>query len=239
LKKPLLEVDGITVSYGQFIALHQCSIKVEERQVVALIGPNGAGKSTLLKTIIGLLTPSEGSIFFRNACIHGMKPHAIVPQGVALAAEGHRILPYMSVEENLFMGAYNLKNRAARENSYQRAYNLFPILWERRSQLAGTLSGGEQQMLAVGSALVSNPTLLLLDEPSLGLAPKIYGDIVAALQVIRSQGVTILLSEQNAKCAMDIADYVYILQGGRLFIEDIPANLKNNPEVAEVYLAVY
>lgn len=239
MKKPLLEVDEITVKYGQFIALHEVSIEVELRQVVALIGPNGAGKSTLLKTVIGLLEPASGSITFAGDCIHGQKPHEIVPRGVALAAEGHRILPYMSVEENLFMGAYNLAEKNARERGLQRAYELFPILWERKSQLAGTLSGGEQQMLAVGTALVSDPKLLLLDEPSLGLAPKIYGDIVQALQVIREQGVTILLSEQNAKCAMDIADYVYILQSGRMFIEDVPEKLEDNPEVAEVYLAVY
>jgi branched-chain amino acid transport system ATP-binding protein len=239
LKKLLLNVSEIVVKYGPFIALQGISIDVQEKEVVALIGPNGAGKSTLLKTIIGLLMPTSGTIEYKGSRIDGMKPFQTVSKGISLSSEGHRILPYMSVEENLLMGAYTLRDKASIEAGLKRAYNLFPILLDRKRQLAGTLSGGEQQMLAIGSALASNPQLLLLDEPSLGLAPKIYSEIIRTLKKIREQGVTILISEQNAKVAMDIADRVYILQSGRLFIHDVPANLKNNPEVAEIYLAVY
>ncbi len=235
----MLKVNNITVKYDNFIALHNLSMRVMASEAVALIGPNGAGKSTLLRAISGLKEICEGTIDYLGAPINGLRPDQIVQLKISIAVEGHKVFPYMSVEENLKMGTYSLTSKDEIMGSMENAYSLFKVLGNRKHQLAGTLSGGEQQMLAIATAMASNPKLLILDEPSLGLAPKINEEISKTLHVIKDQGVTILISEQNAKVAMDIADRVYILQNGRIFIEDTPNNLANNPEVANLYLAVY
>lgn len=235
----MLFVNNVTVKYDNFIAIYKLSLHVDTKEVVALIGPNGAGKTTLLRAITGLKKVSEGTIEFYGQRIEGLRPDQLVSLKISMAAEGHRIFPYMSVEENLKMGTYSLNKKEEIQKGLDNSYSLFKILGKRKNQLAGTLSGGEQQMLAIGCAMACNPELLILDEPSLGLAPKINEEIASTLEVIKHQGVTILLSEQNAKLAMDISDRVYILQNGRIVVEDTPEKLANNPEVANLYLAVY
>jgi branched-chain amino acid transport system ATP-binding protein len=235
----MLSVNNITVKYDNFIALSELSLHVEEKEAIALIGPNGAGKTTLLRAITGLKQICAGSIEYYDKRIDDLRPDQVISLKISMAAEGHKIFPYMSVEENLKMGTYSLKDKNEIQKGLENSYSLFKILGDRKHQLAGTLSGGEQQMLAIGTAMACNPRLLILDEPSLGLAPKVNEEIACTLDVIKHQGITILLSEQNAKVAMDISDRVYILQNGRIVVEDSPENLSNNPEVSNLYLAVY
>ncbi len=225
--------------YGNVQALKGISLHVNEGEIVALIGANGAGKTTTLRTISGLLSPRRGSVTFRGRSIAGSAPETIVRAGISQVPEGRRLFAPLSVWDNLLLGAYHLSRREKRSQmreSLERVYSLFPVLRERTPQLAGTLSGGEQQMLAIGRALMSQPQLLLLDEPSLGLAPRAARAIFEAIPRFRSQGLTVLLVEQNARAALQIADRAYVLETGRVVMEGSAKELLNQREVQRAYL---
>jgi branched-chain amino acid transport system ATP-binding protein len=234
--KCLLQIGDLTVRYGAIEALSGVSLEVSEGEVVTLIGANGAGKSTLLMTVSGLLRGVSGSMWFAGRDITRAAPHRIVRMGVAHVPEGRRVFGDLTVEDNLNLGAY--ARRASREVREDRArvYALFPQLAQRRGQRAGTLSGGEQQMLAIGRGLMARPRLLLLDEPSLGLAPVLVHDIFEALQKINRDGATILLVEQNAHMALRVAARGYVLESGRLTLSGPARELEGNPKVREAYL---
>ncbi|MDA3919798.1 MAG: ABC transporter ATP-binding protein [Salinisphaera sp.] len=231
----LLQISDLHVSYGQIEALKGVSLEVAKGEVVAILGSNGAGKTTLMRALSGLLKAGAGSIIYRGEELVGQRADLIVRKGIAQSPEGRRVFGTLTVEENLGLGAYT---RPPSEVSGSRAevYKMFPRLEERRLQMAGTLSGGEQQMLAIGRALMAKPTLLLLDEPSLGLAPLIVKGIFTALREIANTGVTVLLVEQNARMALKLADRGYVLEVGRMVHEDSAANLLASPEVQEAYL---
>jgi len=233
---PLLSVEGLVVHYGVIRALAGVSLRVEDGQCVALIGANGAGKTTTLRAISGLVRPTEGSIRFRGDELVGLPPHAIVGRGLAQAPEGRGIFLNLTVQENLDLGAYLRTDRDGVERDRGRAYDLFPIIRERRSQVAGTLSGGEQQMLAVARALMSRPKLLVLDEPSLGLAPQVVERIFQVLRDVNRDGVSLLLVEQNAHKALQIADHAYVLETGAMVMEGTGKELLASPEVRKAYL---
>jgi len=235
----VLSVREVTVRYGPFLALDGVSLEVGRGEIVGLIGPNGAGKSTLLRALAGLVTPAAGSIALRGRPLAGVEAFRRVGLGMALVPEGRGLFPHMSVEENLLMGAYAVRDRARVRENFERVWALFPVLADRRRQLAGTLSGGQQQMLAIGAGLMSNPEICLFDEPSMGLAPIVIGEIAEGLHRLREAGLTVLLAEQNAKLASDVASRIYILQTGRIRYHDIPENLLRNPEVVEGFLSVY
>jgi len=232
----LLEVENLHVHYGNIHALKGISLTVEEGEIVALLGSNGAGKTTTLRTISGLLRPSEGTIRLRTEAIGGLAPHVIVYKGVGHAPEGRRIFARLSVEENLKMGAYARTDQAAIGEDLERVFVLFPRLKERIGQVAGTLSGGEQQMLAIGRALMARPRVLLLDEPSMGLAPVLVEQIFETVKGINAQGTTILLVEQNAYMALTIARRGYVLQTGEIALSGPAADLQANEEVRRAYL---
>jgi branched-chain amino acid transport system ATP-binding protein len=232
----LLELRDVHTYYGAIHALRGISIDVEEGEIVTLIGSNGAGKSTTLRTISGLLRPRQGEIRLRGERIDGRRPHEIVELGVCQSPEGRRVFGRMSVHENLEMGAFARSDRAALAGDYERVFELFPRLRERRQQKAGTLSGGEQQMLAIGRALMSAPKVLLLDEPSMGLAPILVEQIFAIIRTINEQGTTVLLVEQNALMALGIASRGYILPTGEVVLADVSEKLAQNPEVRKAYL---
>ena len=232
----LLKVEDIHTYYGTIHALKGITIDVHEGEVVTLIGSNGAGKSTTLRSINGLNHPSEGRIEFAGTDITDTPAHEIVKMGISQAPEGRRVFPRMSVIENLEMGAYQRTNRAEIREDRDRVYQLFPRLQERRSQKAGTLSGGEQQMLAIGRALMARPRLLLLDEPSMGLAPIFVERIFEIIVEISRQGTTILLVEQNALMALDTASRGYVLETGRVALADEAQALKQNEQVRKTYL---
>jgi branched-chain amino acid transport system ATP-binding protein len=232
----LLELRDVHTYYGAIHALRGISVDVDEGEIVTLIGSNGAGKSTTLRTISGLLRPRQGEIRLRGQRIDGRRPHEIVALGVCQAPEGRRVFGRMSVQENLEMGAFARRDRAALTGDYERVYELFPRLLERRQQKAGTLSGGEQQMLAIGRALMAAPRVLLLDEPSMGLAPILVEQIFGILRTINEQGTTVLLVEQNALMALGIANRGYILQTGEVVLADVAERLAQNPEVRKAYL---
>jgi branched-chain amino acid transport system ATP-binding protein len=237
LKTPvMLKVSDITVGYGAITAVKGLSFEVREGEIVSLIGSNGAGKSTTLRTISGLMHPKTGGIEFRGEKIDGMPGHEIVAKGICHSPEGRRIFPRMTVDENLDLGAYLRKDQAAVKESRERVLELFPRLRERITQRAGTMSGGEQQMLAVGRALMGDPKLLILDEPSMGLAPVLVDLIFETIETIRKSGVTILLVEQNALAALRIADYAYVLESGLLKLEGDGSKLANDPAIAKAYL---
>ena len=231
----ILKVDDIHVYYGSIHAVKGVSFEVNEGEVVTLIGANGAGKSTILNTISGLLHPKMGSVLFEGHDLKGVAPHKIVEHGLAQVPEGRHIFQQMTVEENLQMGAYTQPNFTI-EPGIADVYERFPRLKERRRQIAGTLSGGEQQMLAVGRALMSRPKLLMMDEPSLGLAPLVVRDIFSIIQEINKQGVTILLIEQNANMALKIADIGYVLETGRITLTGSGEELLTNDAVRAAYL---
>ena len=232
---PLLELKDVVVRYGGIEAVKGISFDVREGEVVTLIGGNGAGKTTTLKTISGLKRPSAGEVHFRGERIDEMRPDEVVGLGVVQSPEGRHIFPRMSVRENLQMGAYGRRDKNVNED-YERVYGLFPVLKERQTQAGGTLSGGEQQMLAIGRALMSHPTVLMLDEPSLGLAPLLVERIFDLLREIHQQGTTILLVEQNAQMALQLADRGYVLESGGIVLADDAKALLGNEEVRKAYL---
>lgn len=233
----VLSVENISSGYGRVLAIHDVAVKVENGEVVVLIGANGAGKSTLLKTISGALKPSQGCIIFKGDNIEGRKPHAIVKMGIVQIPEGRGILSRMTVKENLEMGAYLRSDKAGIEKDLERVFDKLPRLKERLNQNAGTLSGGEQQMLAIGRGLMAKPQLFLMDEPSLGLAPVLVEFIFETIHDLRKKdGHTILLVEQNANQALDVADRGYVLETGRIVLEGESKALRDNEEVQRAYL---
>ncbi|MEO8251778.1 MAG: ABC transporter ATP-binding protein [Chloroflexota bacterium] len=231
----LLELDDVHTYYGNIHALKGVSLHVEEGEVVTLIGSNGAGKSTTLRTISGIQRAREGRVIFRENEIHAVPPHDVVRLGIAQAPEGRHVFARMSVYENLQMGAFSRRG-ADIGNDAARVFDLFPRLKERRTQKAGTLSGGEQQMLAIGRALMAQPTLLLLDEPSMGLSPILTEQIFKIITDINAQGTTVLLVEQNAQMALNVAARGYVLQTGQIILSDTAANLAANEQVRQAYL---
>jgi len=234
----MLEVRDISVSYGAIKALHSVSLTVPTGSIVTLIGCNGAGKSTTLRAISGIVRPSSGSITFEGRAITRMAPHEIVRLGIAQAPEGRGIFANLTVEENLRLGASARSDTSGIAADYDRALALFPRLRERLAQNAGTLSGGEQQMLAIGRALIARPRLLLLDEPSLGLAPQIVQTIFTIIRDINAAGTTILLVEQNAHMALQVANRAYVLESGRVAVEGDAAELAHSDQIRKAYLGV-
>ena len=230
----LLEIKDLRVSYGGIEALKGISFHVEEGQIVTLIGANGAGKSTTLRAISGLAPVKSGAILYDGQAINGLNPQKIVSMGVGMVPEGRRLFPNLTVLENLKIGAYLRRDDLKHDIEY--VYSLFPRLRERSWQMAGTLSGGEQQMLAVGRALMMKPRILMMDEPSLGLAPLVIRDIFEIIKTLHAQGMTILLVEQNANAALKVADYAFVLQTGMMGVQGTGAELLDNPEVKAAYL---
>ncbi len=230
----VLEIKDLRVSYGGIEALKGISFHVEEGQIVTLIGANGAGKSTTLRAISGLAPVKSGAILYDGQAINGLNPQKIVSMGVGMVPEGRRVFPNLTVLENLKIGAYLRRDDLKHDIEY--VYSLFPRLRERSWQMAGTLSGGEQQMLAVGRALMMKPRILMMDEPSLGLAPLVIRDIFEIIKTLHAQGMTILLVEQNANAALKVADYAFVLQTGMMGVQGTGAELLDNPEVKAAYL---
>jgi branched-chain amino acid transport system ATP-binding protein len=232
----LLELKDVHTYYGAIHALRGVSFTVDEGEIVTLIGSNGAGKSTTLRTISGLLRPRQGEIWLRGERIDSRKPHEIVALGVSQSPEGRRVFARMNIQENLEMGAFARKDRTGLAAEYERVYELFPRLRERKLQKAGTLSGGEQQMLAIGRALMAAPSVLLLDEPSMGLSPILVEQIFDIIRTINERGTTVLLVEQNALMALGIARRGYILQTGEVVLSDSAEKLRTDPAVRKAYL---
>ena len=235
-KETILELKSLSVHYGNIAAVQQLDLTVYAGEIVTLIGSNGAGKSTTLRTISGLLRPVSGEVVYQGRTINGIPGHEVVKLGICQSPEGRKIFQRMTVSENLDLGAYTRKDTAKIAEDRERVLELFPRLRERINQKAGTMSGGEQQMLAVARALLGNPTLLLLDEPSMGLAPVLVDVIFETIERIREQGVTVLVVEQNAQAALEIADYAYVLESGRLNMQGEAAKLLDDPSVAAAYL---
>jgi branched-chain amino acid transport system ATP-binding protein len=233
---PLLELEGISVFYGSIQALKGVSLEVWQGEIVTLIGANGAGKTTTLRSINGILHPRSGSIRFRGDDITRESAHHVVARGISQSPEGRRLFPRMSVLENLEMGAYQRSDRSELQQDVERVFTLFPRLAERRTQRAGTMSGGEQQMCAIGRALMARPTLLMLDEPSMGLAPIFVERIFETIVEVNKQGTTILLVEQNALMALDVASRGYVLETGRVALADDARALRENEQVRKAYL---
>jgi branched-chain amino acid transport system ATP-binding protein len=235
----LLEVRGLCVAYGKVEAVHQAGLRVEEGRIVTVIGPNGAGKTTLLAALMGMLT-ARGSVSYAGQEITRVEPEQRVSRGLCLVPERRELFAAMTVEDNLVLGAFHRYRKRDKTIAadFELVYRLFPRLKERRRQLAGTLSGGERQMLALGRALMSRPRLLMLDEPSLGLAPLIVRDIFHVIAGLRETGVSILLVEQNARAALQVADYGYVLETGEIVLEGSSAELASNPRVIESYLGL-
>jgi branched-chain amino acid transport system ATP-binding protein len=234
----LLEITDLHTYYGNIHALKGISLSVDQGEIVTLIGANGAGKSTTLKTISRLLHQQRGSILFNGKDVMSVKPHELVDQGVAMVPEGRRVFGRLTVLENLEMGAYHRSDRDGIASDLERTYTLFPRLRERSSQVAGTLSGGEQQMLATGRALMSRPTLLLMDEPSMGLAPILVESIFDTIGRINKEGTTILLVEQNAHIALQVAHRGYVMETGEIVLADTAEALRQNPVVQKAYLGI-
>lgn len=242
----LLEIKDLKVSYGFITALKGINIKVEQGQIVALLGSNGAGKTTTLRTVSGAIKPDSGSVLLEGKEVGGLPTYKIAKAGVTQSPEGRLLFSELTVEENLKVGAYGLKTKVVNgvkisakqqlKDNFERVYKLFPILEERKSQTANTLSGGEQQMVAIGRALMSNPKILLLDEPSLGLAPLIIDEIFKAFKKIRDEGTTILIVEQNALQTLKIADYAYVLELGKIGLEGPASELITNKKLIDAYL---
>ncbi len=233
----MLEIKNLVVNYGAISALHAISLSVPAGKIVTLIGANGAGKTTTLKTISGLLKPASGEILYEGKNIAGLPPHQIVARGISQSPEGRMIFANLTVLENLQLGAYLQKNKEVVRRELENIFVLFPRLKEREKQIAGTLSGGEQQMLAIGRALMSRPHLLLLDEPSLGLAPLLVKTIFEKIvEINRNQGLTILLVEQNANLALEISHFGYVLETGKVVLQGDSSELRQNPKVKSAYL---
>jgi branched-chain amino acid transport system ATP-binding protein len=234
----MLEVSNIDTFYGKIQALWGVSLKIEEAEIVALVGGNGAGKTTLLNTISGLLRPASGSVAFRGKRIDGLKPHAIVALGMSHIPEGRRLFPDMSVRENLEMGAYTKRVWKYKQETFNKVYQLFPLLKARQGQMASTLSGGEQQMVAMGRGLMSRPRLCFIDEPSSGLAPLMVAEIFSIIQGLRDQGIAILLIEQNVQQTLEIADRAYVLENGRITLEGESKQLLREELIRKAYLGL-
>jgi len=234
----LLEVERISVSYGLVQVLWNVSFKIEEKNIVTIIGPNGSGKTTLVSTVMGLLHPKEGQIRFRGENIENMPPYQIVKRGISLIPEGRKIFPRMTVEENLLLGAYSVKEGRTVKELKERTFQIFPILKKKEKKLARTLSGGEQQMLVICRGLMSNPELLILDEPSLGLAPLLVEKTLDTVCKINEDGVTILLVEQNIRDSLEIADRGYVLEEGKIAMTGRGKDLLSNEHIQDVYLGM-
>ena len=232
----MLKVSGLNVFYGAIHAIHDVSLEVREGEIVSLIGANGAGKTTILHTITGLKKASSGQILLQDADLLATEPHKIVTMGMAHVPEGRRIFASMTVEENLEMGAFFRKDKGAARSDMEDVFQRFPRLRERRRQLAGTLSGGEQQMLAMGRAIMSRPKILLLDEPSMGLSPLLVKEIFKIIQELNQSGITVLLVEQNAKMALSIANRAYVLETGNVVMEGGAREMLGNDQVRKAYL---
>jgi branched-chain amino acid transport system ATP-binding protein len=232
----LLTVENLCVEYGAVQALRDVSFRIGKGEIVSLIGANGAGKSTTLRALSGLVRPASGGIFHEGRPVSGLPPHRIARLGIAHVPEGRGVFANMTVRENLEMGAYTRASRAEVEESFERVFGLFPRLSERASQPAGTLSGGEQQMLAIGRAMVQRPDLLLLDEPSMGLSPLLVNEIFRLVAEINRAGTTILLVEQNANMALSVANRAYVLETGRIVLSGSAEELREDPKVREAYL---
>ena len=232
----LLEIENLHVSYGSVEVLHGISLHVDEGEIVTLLGANGAGKSTTLLSISRLVNPREGRITFDGKNLLDYESYQVVGLGVAQSPEGRRVFGTMTVQENLMLGAFQVHSETIKQNTLEWIFQLFPRLLERRSQMAGTLSGGEQQMLAIGRALMCKPKMLLLDEPSMGLSPLLVQEIFSIIHDVNQSGVTILLVEQNAKMALSIADRAYVLETGRITMEGDAKELLNNEQVRKAYL---
>lgn len=231
----MLKVENVVSGYGHITALKSINLEVPQGSIVSLIGANGAGKSTTMRSIMGLVKPTEGRIIFEGKDITSMKTHDIVKSGISLVPEGRQILQDMSVYENLEMGAYIRKDKDI-EADIKKVFKRFPILDERSYQLGGTLSGGQQQMLAIGRALMARPKLLLLDEPSMGLAPLVVNEIFEVIKEISAEGTTVLLVEQNVRQALKIADYAYVLETGKIVLSGPAEEIRHDPRVMEAYL---
>jgi branched-chain amino acid transport system ATP-binding protein len=232
----MLSVENVSTSYGQIKAIRGVSLEVPAGKIVALIGANGAGKTTTMKTIAGLLTPDSGTITFDGQRVDGWKPHRLVQAGLSLVPEGRAILGRMTVQENLEMGAFQRSDKQGIKDDLEKMMTWFPILKERLNQLGGTMSGGQQQMLAIARALMSRPKLLLLDEPSMGLAPIVVADIFKVIKQINAEGTTVLIVEQNVKQALKVADYGYVLEAGQIVLAGTGESLLNDDRVKEAYL---
>jgi branched-chain amino acid transport system ATP-binding protein len=234
----LLDVERVAVGYGGAPAIVDVSVTVGDREIVAVIGPNGAGKSTLINCIAGLLRPQDGELRFAGDDLAAIPAHRICGKGIALVPEGRRLFTGMSVEENLEIGAYRSAARQQQREGLERVYALFPMLRQRRQQLAGTLSGGQQQMVAIGRALMARPRLLLLDEPSLGLAPSVVEEVFDVIRTIHQDGIAVLLVEQNVAQALAVADRAYVLEEGRIVADGVPAELLAQTRIREAYLGL-
>ncbi|MEM2070080.1 MAG: ABC transporter ATP-binding protein [Archaeoglobaceae archaeon] len=235
----MIKVEDLEVWYGKILAVSEISIEVKKGEIVGLIGPNGAGKSTIVNSIIGVVRSKKGKIEMNGERIENLPTHEIIKRGVTIAPEGRRLFPFLTVEENLMMGAINAEAWKKRKEVLEMIYSRFPRLKERKAQLAGTLSGGEQQMLTIARALMSSPKLLLVDEPSLGLAPKIALEVYKLLKSLRDEGgITILLADQNARRVLEISDRAYIVENGRIVMQGVSEELLGDENVRRVYLGL-
>ncbi len=234
----MLELDSVSSGYGMVQILWDVSFQIKEKEIVSIIGPNGAGKTTLVKTIMGLVPAKSGTIRFNGASIEKQPPYDIVQKGLVMIPEGREVFPRMTVEENLMLGAYSVKDKASVKDSKEKVYQLFPVLKKKEKALAQTLSGGEQQMLVICRSLMSQPKLLILDEPSLGLAPIIVEKVLDTVTKINEDGVTILLVEQNIRDSLEIANRAYVLEEGKIILEGEAQQLLNNSHIREVYLGL-
>jgi branched-chain amino acid transport system ATP-binding protein len=234
----MLEVNNLNVFYGKSQALRDVSLKVDEKEVVALVGANGAGKTTLLNTISGLLRPASGSVEFLGQRIDRLAPHRIMNLGICQIPEGRKLFSDMTVGDNLEMGAYSSAAWKRRKETLEHVYQIFPVLKERRKQSASKLSGGERQMVAIGRGLMSSPRLCMFDEPSYGLAPKLFLEVLEVVKRLREQGITILLVEQNVRNTLEVADRAYVLENGQIVLEDKGKDLLQNEQVKTAYLGV-
>jgi branched-chain amino acid transport system ATP-binding protein len=234
----MLVAENVSAGYGMIQILWDVSFKIREKEIVTIIGPNGAGKTTLVKTIMGLLPAKSGTVKFKGKNIENLPPYEIVKKKVSLIPEGRDIFPRMSVEENILLGAYTINDKQRVKDLQERIYQIFPVLRKKEKSLAQTLSGGEQQMLVIGRSLMSNPELLILDEPSLGLAPIIVAKVLDTLRQINDEGVAVLLVEQNIRDSLNIADRGYVLEEGKIIIEGEGRELLSNDHIKEVYLGI-
>jgi branched-chain amino acid transport system ATP-binding protein len=234
----MLTVNAIDTYYGEFKALEEISLKVDQGQTVIVVGPNGAGKSTLLKTILGLKKPRRGSIIFQDREVAGLAAHKMVERGISLVPEGGRVFPDLSVQDNLKVGSYNRTARPKAQGQMKQIFDLFPILYNRKRQAAGSLSGGERQMLAIARSLMSCPKLIMLDEPSLGLAPLVVNMVFDFIKKMKEEDTTILLVEQNANKALKVADYAYLVESGKRVFEGDRNTFDKNPYIKTAYLGL-